>query len=263
MKTVLNLGQTATFNLQQALLIYERECHHFTGKDPSINTAVSVHPIILVGKRPTIGPGQPVTIGTIQTLAAAVGKNMAACYLPPSVVSMGYGQLAWWCPAARRRIWFKADGRFNGGGTENHSETARVTRLNGKFVHHPALLFLSKGNTIAVFALAASERPGPNTPIYRAPYWNLWKSGVMCQGNRHVTDTATPSAIPEYEDAFFNSAFSHTNITKLCRFPGGHTALWEELAKRKHAPDTAFWTANLHRIKSTVGTIITNELEEE
>ena len=266
----LNLGDTATFKLAEAFLIYQRDSLYSSNRGGP-TTAVSIHPIVLrkLKKRliPTIGPGEAITVGGLQTLAAAIGKNVAASYLPANVVSLGFDHLAWYCPAARRRIWFQADGRFNGGAVDptavTKSAIRRVQALNGKFVQHPPLLFLATGGSLQVLALAENVRPQPTTRLYRAPYWNLWKTGVVCQGNRHLSSATTPAAIPELEDAFFNSAFSHTNITNLCRFPGGHTNLWEDLQRRQTTPRPEYWARHLVRLKSTVQTILTKPAEEE
>ena len=260
MKAVLNVGETASFELSQALLIYSKDSGHYARNQEA--AAFTTHPIVRRDGRTTIGPGSPITIGTLESLAAAVGKNIAACYLPPTVISVGFGQLIWWCPAGRRRIWFKADGRFNGGGKVDNSETQRVTRLNGKFTQHPPLVFAVRGQKLAVFALATNERPEPATPLYRAPYWNLWEDGVMCRGDRHVTNEAVPAAIPEYQDAFFNSAFTHTNITRLTRFPGGHAALWEDLARRKAPPAEKYWSQHLNRLNKNLGQLISSSARE-
>jgi len=101
-------------------------------------------------------------------------------------------------------------------------------------------------NSLRVFALIENKRPAPTTQLYRAPYWNLWEDGKMCNGNRKLADLPTPASIPAFEDGFFNSAFSHTNIKRICTHPGGHTGLWQELTTRHaSAPDSAYWRKNL------------------
>lgn len=250
MKAALQLGETATYTLKSALLVYES----------NDSTAVTVHNIVTHNGKPVIEAGQPVTYGAIESLASALGRNLAASYLPPNVVSLGFGQVAWFCPGARRRIWFKADGRFDGTRQETGkelSDSQRSQKLNGKFVWSPPLLFVGGDRTLQVFALAQNARPGPDTPVYRAPYWNLWDRGHVCEGNRKLANLPTPASIPAYEDGFFNSAFSHTNIKKVCNHPGGHAGLWTELSKRKTAPDAKFWRANLVKLDKTVNQVIT------
>jgi PRTRC genetic system protein B len=256
MEANIHLGETATFELANAMLIYEQKSGLGGGAK---SVAVTVHPVCRQGNKTVIGPGHPITRQAVESLASALGRNLAACWLPPNLVSLSFGQMAWFVPAGRRRIWFKPDGRFDGGAIKDDSETARVMKLNGKFVHHPPLLFVAGGNSLRVVALPPNERPHAQAQIYRAPYWNLWEDGKMCNGNRKLADLPTPASIPAFEDGFFNSAFSHTNIKRVCRHPRGHAALWEELARRKSAPDAAFWRQNLVRLNLTLEKLLQND----
>jgi len=232
----LNLGESMTYRLEKAILIY-------TGP------AATVHEVDDDG---VIKPGQPISRHAIESLAQSLGKHLDGGWLPPNVVSLGFGAMAWFCPAGRRRIWFKADGRFNGGAKTEDADTPRVQKLNGKFAWHPPLLFTVQGSNLSVFALARNERPQAGTTLYRAPYWNLWESGAMCAGNRAMPEQPVPSKIPDYEKAFFESAFTHTNISRLCRYPGGHTALWQHLTTVRTKPDHRFWQRSLVRLKGGV-----------
>ena len=146
MNAHVDLGETRTYKLTKALLIYEAENRM---GDNSGGTAVSVHEV----QDRQLGPGQPITRAAVESLAQALGRNLAAGWLPPQLVSLGFGKMAWFCPAGRRRIWFKADGRFNGGAETEHKDTPKVTKLNGKFAQHPPLLFVAGDHKLAVFAL--------------------------------------------------------------------------------------------------------------
>lgn len=254
MNANVNLGESRTYHLSKALLIYESE--NRTG-DRSGGTAVSVHDI----HHGALQPGQPITRAGVESLAAALGRNLAAGWLPPQIVSLGFGKLAWFCPAGRRRIWFKADGRFDGGVQTEDKDTPHVTKLNGKFAHHPPLLFVASDHSLAIFALTHNERPSAHTKLFRAPYWNLWEDGKLCAGNRTMPESPQPANLAQYEAAFFDSAFSHTNIKQLCKHPGGHTGLWQELtaARKGGAPTAKYWNKNLCPTKHTVTSIITKE----
>ena len=256
MEASISIGELASFKLTKALLIYSAETRDgvFASKT---QLAVTAHDINTKFAQPVIEPGQPVTYAAVEALATALGRNLSAGFLPPNILSVGFGQVAWFCPAERRRLWFKPDGRFNGGPVKDDSETARAMRLNGKFAHHPPLLFIARDSGLSVFALAENRRPEAHTKIFRAPYWNLWDTGKLCEGNRRLAKFPVPASIPAYEDGFFNSAFSHTNIKKVCTYPGGHAALWQELAKRKTAPDAKFWPRALVPLNRAVSDVIT------
>lgn len=251
-----NVGDSTQYVLKQALLIYQAQNQY----ESSPATAVSVHDVVNLNGHPTLGPGQPITRPAVESLAAALGRNLESGYLPANVVSLGFNQIAWWCPGAKRRIWFKPDGRFNGGREEQgreKTESMKTFKLNGKFVWHPPLLFIA-ARQLRVFALARNERPAADSPVYRAPYWNLWEDGGMCNGNRAMSSHTTPASIPGYEDAFFNSAFSHTNITRLCRHPKGHYGLWLDLSKARKQPDTKYWQANLSELNGNLAKVLAN-----
>ncbi len=251
METSLNIGTAASYSLSKALLIYSG---HNQG-DQNANLAVTVHDVKVRNGTTTIEAGQPITYAAVESLASALGRNLAPRFLPPNVLSVGFGQVAWFCPADRRRLWFKPDGRFDGR-IKDDSETARVMKLNAKVAHHPPLVFVATDHALRVFALVENKRPEAGTKLYVAPYWNLWEGGKLCEGNRKLADMPTPSSIPSYEDGFFNSAFSHTNIKRVCSHPRGHAGLWQHLVQTKKTPDANFWRANLIPTKSTVESVI-------
>ena len=258
MEASLNLGDSATYELKQALLLYEAR----TGVLSEARTAVSIHDVEIKEGRPILQAGQPITLSAVESLAAKLGRNLAACFLPANVISVSFGQVAWFCPAARRRIWFKADGRFNGGRTESEKElndSQKSQKLNGKFAAHPPLLFMARDTGLYVFALPDNQRPHEETTVLRAPYWNLWEDGKLCQGNRHLSKQPTVANIPSFEDGFFNSAFSHTNIARVTRHPHGHSGLWQELCARQGRTTIkpSFWKKNLLPLKTTVTQLLT------
>jgi PRTRC genetic system protein B len=237
MKAHLNIGGTATYTLAEALLIYHEKSR--TQSFPS-NTAVTIHKIECAHGRPVLGPGRPITLAGVESLAQSVGRNLAATWLPPEVISLSFGQLVWWCPAGRRRIWFK------------HVDQKKLRKINSKFVHHPPLLFVAGGCHLVLHALADNIRPCPDTPLLVAPYFNLSAEGTMCVGSANVPDLPAPASIPDFEAAFFNSAFTHSNQNRLCAHPQGHAGLWAELAGRKTPPDARYWNRNLIRRRQTV-----------
>lgn len=257
--TQLEIENSSAFRLTQALLIYQSERVHtdHNGKTSGARTAVTVHPVVN-GK---IMEGQPISRGAVEELAAALGRNLAAGWLPANLVSLGFGTMAWFCPAGRRRIWFKPDGRFDGGDQVDNSHTKAALKLNGKFVHHPPLLFVATPGNLAVFALAKNERPLAETGVYRAPYWNLWKDGKMCAGNRAMPEQPLPSSIAQYEAAFFQSAFTHTNLVKVCHHPKGHSGFWSELATLKEVP-AGYWSKNLVPLKHNLTQVIAGKLKD-
>jgi PRTRC genetic system protein B len=244
MQATASFGSERKFELRQAILIYEEP-----GRSAA---AATVHKIELQDHVPVILPGQPITLTGLETLANALGKRIENTLLPERILSITMAQMTWWCPAARRRIWFKP--------TDSTKDAAALKKLNGKFVQHPPLLFIATSHSLRVLALADSSRPNARTKVFRAPYFNLDANGAMCAGTAKLPKTFGPSAMEAYEQAFFNSAFSHSNWGhQLTRHPQGHAGLWAEMAERK----SEFPTRYLVGRKQTVAAAINSQPDDD
>lgn len=224
----LHLTSQQTFQLARAILIYTHDNQ----------ACATTHEIELVNRRPVLCAGHPISLDGLQALARQLSGDTGAQFLPPHVLSFGAGRCAWWTPGRRARIWFKPH--------DDNPEAAALRALNGKTVFHPPLVFSVGQRTIHVAALATEERPTLKTRLYRAPYFNLGHDGMLCQGSARFPEQPTPGNLATYERAFFESAFTHTNVhgDKLHVRPG-HAAFWSALADRRRAPDAAFWRQQL------------------
>ena len=117
--------------------------------------------------------GQSVTTGFLGVLAKGPGASMAAEVLPESVLARTPELIAWWSPAQARLMFF-GDGN------------AETKKLNGKMYPHPALVFMIHGRDLFVRALAEDARPGADTHLKNAPYWNTESAGRVCLGSMRV-----------------------------------------------------------------------------
>jgi len=114
---------------------------------------------------------------------------------------------------------------------------SKAESLNGKIYPHPALVFLISGKDLYVRALAEDTRPSANTRLKNAPYWNTDARGLVCQGDMRVPDEVAVSTIRGWEDAYFQSAFTHPNgAVRLTTHPKGFQALWTELMEKSEFP---------------------------
>lgn len=232
-------GSERKFELHQAILLYR--------ENGQSTCAATVHDIRNRKNQLVIEPGQPISLPGLEELARSLGKQLENCLLPERVLSISMSQMAWWIPAGRRRIWFRPEERIK--------DAARLKKLNGKFVQHPALLFIA-GRGLTVLALDKDERPAAGSPVYRAPYFNLSPQGLMCAGSAKLPNTLGVSVLDQFEKGFFNSAFSHSNWGHLLtRHPNGHAGLWEEMATRK----SRFPIRYLVKTEVTVGRAIAND----
>ena len=68
-----------------------------------------------------------------------------------------------------------------------------------------------------------------------APYWNT--DIRVCPGSMRVPDSSDVASIPLWQDAFFQSEFTHAaGAVRLTSHPGGFIRLWRSLAGRKRFP---------------------------
>jgi len=224
------------YTLKQAILIY---------KDEQSDCAASIHEV--AGTQPGLLPGQPVTTAALEALLTALGRRVGGGFIAPEILSVGLDSLVWWCPAGRRRIWFKPNG--------DGEDVKRLRQVSGQFIWYPPLLFKARPDALSAFALVANERPKANTQLYKAPFWNL-NDGGMCNGDLKLPPVAAEN-IGRFQTAFFDSAFTHNSQGgRLTTHPGGYIGLLEALAKRKSKPDTAFWVSHLVRTQQQVQTQI-------
>lgn len=242
MHTSVQFGSSdRSFKLKSAILIYQDES----------GSAATTHDVAFYHGKPVIQAGRPITVSALESLMVSLGRKSGVSFIAEQVVSLGLDRVVWWCAAGRRRIWFRPD--------RQEKKYDNLRKLNGKFVHHPPLLFIAGGRgaaSLRVYALAANQRPTPETHLWRAPYWNLDSDGGMCRGNIHLP-TATPESIAAFEKAFFNSAFTHHNAgSLLTRHADGHDGLWKALSQRKSPPDEKFWSANLCETTNTLRSIL-------
>jgi len=130
--------------------------------------------------------------------------------------------LVWWAQPRRRVIFF--------GGVN-----VEARQLNGFLFPHPALIFKVAGKDLFVRAIATNSRPSPKTPLKTAPYWNT--DGRVCPGSMRVPDTFDVASIPLWEDAFFQSEFTHAaGAVRLTSHPEGFIGLWRSLVGKKRFP---------------------------
>jgi PRTRC genetic system protein B len=243
-------GAERRFQLNEAVLIYSETGSNMLGGDRNV-VAATIHAID-EGK---VMPGRPITMEAVEALAHGLGRRLENTILPERMLSITMSRMAWWCPARRGRIWFNP---------AKHKQAKELKALNGKFVQHPALLFVVEARQMAVFALAQGQsgcqRPTATTRVYRAPYYNLAPEGDMCRGTANLPDTMGPSSMEAFEKAFFDSAFSHSNWGhRLTTHPGGHLGLWQAMVKRK-AP---FPDRYLVRTKQNVAQVIASKVDDE
>jgi len=194
------------------------------GKDRGEAVFASVHSVSEDEKGSIkIEAGQPATTSGLRSLFSALdpARSEKPILFDGKILSRGPHWMVWWAKPQSRRVWFKADKI----GTRN-----AVTP-------HPALVFAVSPIGWQIFAIKGNRRPGAKTPLYQAPYFNVWDSGAICVGSA-ARPKGPNAGTPElWEKAFFESVFAHPNVhqpMKLVLHKKGPADFWKTLLDGKH-----------------------------
>jgi PRTRC genetic system protein B len=174
-------------------------------------------------KQPTLGPAQTLTIEFVQSLVQALGGRVTVEFLPESVVARTERLIAWWTPPQKRQMYF--------GTTQGD-----MGRINGAIFPQPALVWMAMDHSLSIRAFKENRRPSADTKLCVAPYWNLYETGSVCLGSMRAPNTATVASTPQWEQSFYESEFTHGNVGRLTRYPGGFEGLWKEFAGKEEFP---------------------------
>jgi len=240
----IDFGTHSSYTLSRALLIYE---------DTSKNAApvITLHSVDCSTGTPLIGPGRTPSITALRRAMAQMSLSDANVnYLPRALIAQAPNFFVWWTPEARRKIWFSI-ARSNG---------EALQALNGTEVWMPPLVFIADNAQLHVHALATNQRPEPHSPLYVAPFYNLYDTGNLCIGTAPVPKTPSLDTIADAERAFFGSFFTHSNY-HACRIHDmnlDHAAFWSALATAKRPPR---WSKLLTDRKKTLDEVIAAHLK--
>jgi len=140
--------------------------------------------------------------------------------------------MAWWEPAQQRKKFYKKNGK---------QKTLDVG--------WPPLVFIVTKDDLYCFALKRNERPTADTELMYAPLWNFYDNHSMCQGTARYPSTIEPNTINEWNDAVYNSAFTHSNgcHPRVKKGQDKVMDVWEKAAatKSKKFPISQLITTNI------------------
>jgi PRTRC genetic system protein B len=193
---------------------------------PARHPFVTLHEVAHDNDGARLSEGQLVTPQMLIDLMVSLGKSVPVEILPDRVLVRTTETIVWWTPA-RERIMFFSD---RGG-------DAALKKLNGKRYPHPPLLFKASGSLLWIRALGENQRPGADTKMHMAPYWNCYENGVVCTGSMNIPREKSVAAIDVWERSFFESEFTHAaGVRRHTRYRGGVLAMWEALQGKKKFP---------------------------
>lgn len=221
MHVSVSIGQNRHFELREALLIYHSKERR---QWESGSTFVTHHPVTINGsKKPELGPANPLSIDFVQSLMHSLGGQIPVEFLPDTILARTDRTLAWWTPAQKRPMFF--------GDTQGD-----LKGISGRIFPQPALVWLTLDGALFVRALKENSRPAAETRLAVAPYWNLYESGDVCLGSMRAPRISEVASIPQWEQSFYESKFTHGNVGRVTRHLDGFEGLWKELAGRDEFP---------------------------
>ncbi len=220
MRFSIDVGSELELKLYQAILLYRN--------DRGNRFMATVHGVVQkeADGTPLLGSGQLLSTAALRELTKQLGTSCPAEFLPENVVARTPELIAWWTPAAVRPMFFR-DG-------------SELANISGNNFPHPALLFVVRNGVLFVRALPKNRRPDPDTRLAAAPYWNIDSNGAVCAGTMRIPKSLTVASIPAWQQAFFQSEFTHPGgAGRLTKRKGGSASLWKFLAGKKVIPRSA------------------------
>lgn len=189
---------------------------------PSAACYATVHDVTVSEGIPQLGAGMAVSRDGLMTLFRGLDpqRTEVASLTPTRVLTQGSRWMVWYCAPSKRRVWFKT----NDGIGERTAE-----------VPLPGLVFAVSPTGWYVFALKSGRRPGASTRLLQVPFYNVWKRGKICTGSTRMPQGDARRDPAAWERAFFESAFTHSNIHDgpLVAYKGGAVAFWKALLRGK------------------------------
>jgi PRTRC genetic system protein B len=216
MQAYVAIGANCEFKLSEAVLVY---------RAGGGGAFASLHRVKQAGdEAPYLAPGEPLTAAFVRALAQWLGTQVKPEVFPGNILARTPDLLVWWSRPQCRVMFF--------GGTDHEAR-----KMNGLVFPHPALIFKVAGKDLFVRAAAVASRPGPDTTLKTAPYWNTDSRGLVCAGSMRVPESSDITSIPAWQDAYFQSQFTHAaGAVRLTSHPGGFIGLWKGLADKKTFP---------------------------
>jgi PRTRC genetic system protein B len=169
----------------------------------------------------------PLTVKEAQQLSKALNttKERSKAFLKPqSIIAVNIlytdpsenGFAMWFTKAANKNLFFND-------GLGISSGVASV----------PALLWIASKQRLSIYALKSNRKPTEGTPLYHAPFFNVYADGNVCMGTVDVNIKKSASLeefTAAWETYFFNSYFSHL-MQNHSPVQGNCVSLWKKLRK--------------------------------
>jgi len=169
---------------------------------------------------------RPLSVKEAQGLAKALDTRKAAAkaFLKPKGLLPSYvlhinpsedGSVVWYTKPQTQKLYF--------------SESLGIASQE---LPLPSLVWAANKSRLFVYAVATKGKPRLSTPLFNAPFFNLYHNGNVCMGSVDVRisqSAALEEFIAAWEGYFFGSYFSHL-IDRHNPVKGNLISLYQRLA---------------------------------
>ena len=220
--TYINLRSTASFELREALLIYSSD--RAMGRTDG-SAFVTKHAVKLDAKgAPSLLPGSPLGESDIFALIEQLRGAVPSEFLPENVLMRTQETIVWWTPSTIRPMYY----------VDNKGQ--ELKQLSGRGFPSLPLSFV-RAQARWTFALSPpmSAQPQRRRCISRPTEREQQRQRLP--GNDQSAARGLRQSLPRWEEAFFESEFTHANASSsLTKHPGGFIGLWKSLIGKKKFP---------------------------
>lgn len=214
MRVALHETAPTPYHLQSAILLYRTAEEGLQSQSTAVH-----HPVRETDGVLRLGEGTPVTRSVLEALQQLLDQAPLT-YIPPMVVALGRGAIAWYEPATPRVMHFRTQGE------------SAARRFDEVLVPQPPLVFVARDHALRVFALREDQRPVLSTPLAPAPYWNVYADGRVCTGTMRLPASFNPRDTAAWTASFFDSNFTHMNTGKRWSYGGTYAEMLDEAIRR-------------------------------
>lgn len=203
---------SSSAKLSAAILLY-KNCANLSSRATLYAT---LHPVYTdkPGEPAQIGAGRPLGIGNLRKMCASLMDSVrfSTGVLSERILAVGFDYVVWWQPPGRQTHFFECTANADGG--------ISVGKRSGLCLT-PGIIFAAKGSVLMAFAVKGKHRPCAETPLFHLPAMNVWSHGQVCTGNVRLPKSSDAHSIEAWENAFWQSRFTHPNHPSAVRYKGG------------------------------------------
>jgi hypothetical protein len=98
---------------------------------------------------------------------------------------------------------------------QRNPAAGKVKHLNGNVFPQPPLVWHVWEGSLRIRSLVDNKHPQADTRLAIAPFWNLSHNWSVCAGSMRRPESASVAAISSWEQGFYESNFTHSNVGRL------------------------------------------------